>query len=192
MIKVMYQYLHILDIFRRYSIVMMLCWVICCSIFAENVDLQKAEIVAQRFVESKQEVRTSADVRLKSTATGRREHHGRIHRATPQDEQEMIYYYVFDINENAGGGFVIVSGDDVVRPVLGYSTGGNYDENNLPPNFAYWMNYIQQEIAYSQSQDLPQRDDVKHEWEQYMSGTVKSTNVVGPLLQSRWNQGLGV
>ena len=184
----MYHYLHISDIlFRRCCVLLMLCWGICHVVQAEKVDVQKAGRVAQRYVESRQRLRTTDNVHLKYTATGRRGQQGRIQRL--QDEQEAVYYYVFDINENAGGGFVIVAGDDVVRPVLGYSTGGNYDENNLPPNFACWMNNLQQEIADAQTKDLPQSEDMRQEWDSYMSGMVRyGADVVVPLLKTTWNQ----
>jgi hypothetical protein len=53
---------------------------------------------------------------------------------------EETYYYVFNIGEE---GFVIVSGDDKARPVLGYSLKGNFDVNNLPPAFAEWLDGYQ-------------------------------------------------
>jgi len=72
-----------------------------------------------------------------------------------------------------------VAGDDAVKPVLGYSNGGNYDENNLPANFAYWMDYLQKQIAWAQEQELAQSEAVQQEWDGY---------AVSPLIQTRWNQ----
>lgn len=39
-------------------------------------------------------------------------------------------YYIF--NATDGKGYVIVAGDDAVRPVLGYTTEGNFDAANMP------------------------------------------------------------
>lgn len=55
-----------------------------------------------------------------------------------------VYYYVFNI-ENSNG-FVIVSGDDRAKEILGYSDSGSFDINSLPPNFAYWLNIYQKEL----------------------------------------------
>ncbi len=55
-----------------------------------------------------------------------------------------VYYYVFNI-ENSNG-FVIVSGDDRAKDILGYSDNGSFDINSLPPNFAYWLGCYQQEL----------------------------------------------
>ncbi len=45
-------------------------------------------------------------------------------------------YYICNV-EN--GGFVVVSGDDRFKEILGYSTNGTYDADNLPDGFAYWI-----------------------------------------------------
>ena len=47
-------------------------------------------------------------------------------------------FYVFNINNSDG--FIIVAADDNVKPVLGYSTSGNWDGNNLPPALIQMIN----------------------------------------------------
>jgi len=158
---------------------------------AEKIDAEKAEKLAQNFVQSKRNLHSKPDVRLKYIAANRRENmtgQERIQRMAQQSALDTVYYYVFNINEDIDGGFVIVAGDDAIRPVLGYSFNGNYDENNLPPNFAYWMDFLQQEIAYAQEHNLPQSEIARLEWEKYMAGDVVYSNAVTPLLQTKWNQ----
>jgi len=88
-------------------------------------------------------------------------------------------YYVFNKTEN--NGFVIISGDDVAKPVLGYSDKGNFDENNLPPALVYWLNFLNKEIAYATQNNLP----TNPEWNNLTSiGTAS----VEPLLTTQWNQ----
>jgi len=168
--------------FRRCMMMMMLCWGFCVWVQAEKVDPEKAGRIAQRFIDSKQKQITKANVRLKYTATGSRG----IRRSTTPNKEDQAYYYVFD----AGNGFVIVSADDAVRPVLGYSTNGNYDENNLAPTFRCWMNSLQQEIAEVQKLNLSQSKEVRQEWDKYSSGIVKNDApvIIGPLLQTKWGQ----
>ena len=56
-------------------------------------------------------------------------------------------FYVF--NDSDGEGFVIVSGDDATMPVLGYSDKFSFAEGEqLPPNVAYWMEYMQRKVNY--------------------------------------------
>jgi len=153
---------------------------------AKKVALERAEKVAQHYVESKCGLHGKpANVQLKHTVTQR---HGMQRSFSPPSIQDTVFYYVFNVGET-GGGFVIVSGDDAVTPILGYSNNGNYDENNLPPNFAYWMNYLQQQIAYAKTQNLPQSDVVKADWEAYLNGTISyATNTKEPLIQTKWDQ----
>ena len=51
--------------------------------------------------------------------------------------EEVAAYYVFDTDDNQG--FVIVSGDDRTEPILGYSTNGAFDEDNMPDNLKAWL-----------------------------------------------------
>jgi len=136
------------------------------AVHAKRVDSDKAKKLAQNFVESKRGSWAKADIRLKHTAKKRK-----------QKQEETARYYVFSVNEAQGGGFVIVAGDDAVKPVLGYSDNGNYDENNLPPNFAYWMDFLEEQIAWAQEQGLEQSETVQQEWE-----------AVSPLIKTQWNQ----
>ena len=89
-------------------------------------------------------------------------------------------YYVF--NETDGSGFVIVAGDDVAKPILGYSENGSFDENNLPPAFAYWLDFLNSQIDYAIQNDLP----ANPEWNkpQKANGTI----IVEPLLKTAWAQ----
>jgi hypothetical protein len=57
---------------------------------------------------------------------------------------EKAYYYVFNRGNNSG--FVIVSGDDRAKEILGYSDTGNFNINSLPSNFASWLGFYQNEM----------------------------------------------
>ena len=46
-------------------------------------------------------------------------------------------YYVFNINNNDG--FVIIAADDVVSPVIGYSTTGSFRVPAASSNIYYWL-----------------------------------------------------
>ncbi len=58
--------------------------------------------------------------------------------------------YVFNAGE--GQGFVIVSGDDDLRPVLGYSFTGTFKGEDMPANLRYWMGWYEEQVrAYQES-----------------------------------------
>lgn len=52
-----------------------------------------------------------------------------------------------------GGGWVMISGDDNVRPVLGISTDGYFESEDMPDNVKWWMERIK---AYVRSVDTPE------------------------------------
>lgn len=53
-------------------------------------------------------------------------------------------YYVFN---NDAGGFVIIAGDDAVTPVLGYTSTGSFDAENLPDGLKDLLKSYEQQIA---------------------------------------------
>ena len=94
--------------------------------------------------------------------------------------------YVFN-SEKHDGGWVIVSGDDRTRQVLGYSDKGNYDPENLPENMQAWLDQYVEEIAMldeDDSDDLPILGLL--ESEEY--STSPKAAPIAPLIQTKWDQ----
>lgn len=54
-------------------------------------------------------------------------------------------YYVF--NAINGGGYVIISADDCVTPILGYSTDGSFSASALPPAMSWYLSGLENEIG---------------------------------------------
>ena len=54
-------------------------------------------------------------------------------------------YYVYNVGNNQG--FVIVSGDDRINPILGFSDEGYFDEAKAPANMKAWLNDYAQQIS---------------------------------------------
>lgn len=59
--------------------------------------------------------------------------------ASPSDA-----YYVFN---NDAGGFVIIAGDDAVAPILGYTSTGSFDAENLPDGLKDLLKSYERQIA---------------------------------------------
>lgn len=99
-------------------------------------------------------------------------------------------YYIFDLS---GKGFVIVSADDIVMPVLGYSFSGSYTSDNQPENFSAWMNGYADQIVFARQNQLQPSAQIKQLWSDYLSGHSASDNSVltgvSPMLTCNWNQG---
>ena len=69
-------------------------------------------------------------------------------------------YYVFNINDK---GFVIVSAEDAVEPILGYSFESSYGTDHQSPEFRFWMNIYKDHILYARSVNLSANSSVKRE-----------------------------
>ena len=93
------------------------------------------------------------------------------------DNAGVTPFYIFNAGNNAG--FVIVSGDDRTKVILGYSDNGAIDVNHLPDNVEGWLDYYAE--AISSLGDGPVT--VKSEPQ-----TAKRKNIA-PLVQTTWGQG---
>ncbi len=56
-------------------------------------------------------------------------------------------YYIFN-NEADRGGYVIVSGSDLLRPVLGYSLNNTFSDQDLPDNLKSWLTFLSEATEY--------------------------------------------
>ncbi|MBO4551416.1 MAG: C10 family peptidase, partial [Bacteroidaceae bacterium] len=93
------------------------------------------------------------------------------------------YYYVF--NAGNDGGYVIVSGDDRVEPILGYVEEGTFDPDNIPENMRSWLQLYADQISFIIENDI-QPGDPRIQKRNKVQGTKHS---IPELMKSRWNQG---
>lgn len=59
-------------------------------------------------------------------------------------------YYVYNVGQQ--NGFVIVSGDDRAKEILGYTDNGSFDINRIPDNLKYWLSCYEKEIELLKKQ----------------------------------------
>lgn len=86
-------------------------------------------------------------------------------------------FYVYELEQH---GYVLVAADDRVRPVLGYSPNGTFEEQNIPSNMRAWMDNIARQIAHVKGSSFARVRKADH----YAN--------VSPLLEKEgihWNQG---
>jgi hypothetical protein len=95
-------------------------------------------------------------------------------------------FYIFAPTE--GKGFVIVSADDRVRPVLAYSFHNNAMRDTVVgPAMSWWLDGWQQQIDELRKEKGKTRND---EWQQLLEGKgiPQPLTVVDPLLTTQWDQ----
>lgn len=98
-------------------------------------------------------------------------------------------YYVFP-NANSKG-FTIVSGDDRLPEIVGYSSQGSYDENNFPEGFVSFMKAYQNlynKVNLGDAEALKNLAEIKA-WRNKKNASAASTSAVAPLLGNiEWDQ----
>ena len=95
--------------------------------YANPVSVNQAKSVGQQFVQANfEQSRQSQDLTLVYTGTSNR---------------GEACFYVFNVGDH---GFVIVSGDDFYRPIVGYSDERNFD-TDINPELAFMLDKL---IAY--------------------------------------------
>lgn len=96
--------------------------------------------------------------------------------------QQSLPYYIFNIEDE--GGFVIVSGDDRFRSVLGYSNTGSFG-GDVPAPVEYWLSFLEREmesaLSYYEANGITA---VEHQ-QRY---AVDASQDIRPLVRSHWNQ----
>lgn len=104
--------------------------------------------------------------------------------------EERTMFYVFNV-DNVG--YIIVSGDDTVIPILAYSDSGNFDIGNIPPALNEWIVGYKKEMISILNQNVKATDEIDELWSiqntKKSSNTALTTNFVLPLIQTKWGQG---
>ena len=144
------------------------------QIIAGPVDAQRAQQIGNSFLSAKA---LKSDIQLNLVYTS----------AT----RNAVDYYAFNVSN--GNGFVIVAGDDRVKPILAYSTSGTFDPSDIADGFEFTLNTFSHEIQYIREHNIAATDDITAEWASvaetgYINKERKSREVVGPLCPTIWNQ----
>ncbi len=100
-------------------------------------------------------------------------------------------YFVFNIGNNDG--FVIISADDEVYPILGYSFSGSYRTDDHHPAFAAQLNLYEEQILYVRKQESTRLAEIDEVWDKYLDEQFAPAKdilgqTVGPLCKTKWDQ----
>lgn len=95
--------------------------------------------------------------------------------------------YIFSSDNS----FVIVSADDRVRPIIGYSDNNSFALSETKTNVNYWLDKVNDEIQYAIDNNLEATEEIQNEWKTLLAGntpTPKNRAVVDALLTTQWDQ----
>ena len=108
-----------------------------------------------------------------------------------EEENSENIFYIFNFSKI---GFVMVSADDIVVPILGYSFEQNYELKNHPPQFDAMLVCFKDQIVYAKENVLSATREISDEWERLEVKTenfekIRDIKNVSPLITVNWNQG---
>ncbi|MBK7173101.1 MAG: C10 family peptidase [Bacteroidales bacterium] len=96
--------------------------------------------------------------------------------------------YVFS---NNGEGFIIVSAEDGLNPILGYSSAGSYPIEGKVPSFDGLIQDFVSQVQFVRSQANYISLESQAAWNHYLSqdnDSYMATTDMGPLMTCQWNQ----
>ncbi|HTA84477.1 MAG TPA: C10 family peptidase, partial [Bacteroidia bacterium] len=152
------------------------------SLWASIVPMQTAQVVATNFYRQN-------NIGITSFA---------VLAYTEKSPSGDALFYVFNMSGN--GGFVIVSADNVVEPIIGYSNTGQYIMPEKGTNIDFWMQVKKKEIIGAKVKGIPATKEIASKWSNYKNSTTSivsrqqhRVNSIFPsntnyLVQTTWNQ----
>ena len=155
--------------------------VFCCipfSFFAKNVDVITAEKIA-KFVLTGVDTQTrSNEIDVSLIWTGEDV-------CTRMNNSPA--YYVF--NKVGGNGFVIVSGDDIIKPILAYTYVNSFHVENMPDNLRAWMAYYREQINWAREENIVSDEETIWAWERLRDEIDSAKNSEEVLIETAlWDQ----
>ncbi len=144
-------------IMKKYS-AFLLSVVAATTVSAKQINESQAAAIAQKYMP---ETSAKKMARAKSAAGS---------------DSENAPYYVFNYGNNAG--FVIISGDDSLTELIGYSYTGHFSTDNMPQNLRSWLGTYSEYVSKVQDGEAA---PIKR-------ASATGTPVVDSFVKTKWNQ----
>lgn len=148
------------------------CLLLTTFLYAEKVRVEQAQAVAANFfrINHPQHVSNSELPMVWDGET-----------SSTRSQGVDPAFYVF--NSPDGRGFVVVAGDDVAMPILGYSFNHSFEQTSMPDNVKYWMQFLRKQIGDARSTGKSRSAVVERSW-----AATRSGEVVVELNTAQWDQ----
>ena len=155
---------------KRFTALLLLSLSLTITVFANPIDPEKAGEIAINFWNSKFQ-HTQAEHLILQSPSKMAKAGSRINikESNPQ-------YYIYTHGSNQG--FIIVSGDDALAPIVGYSTEYTDENSEMPAALVEWLN------EYCMYVDDVRAGKVTHVQKSAKAGKT----AIAPMLQTTWDQ----
>ena len=159
---------------RSIAIVLVAYFAFGLSARARTISLEEAMVKAQRFLYP-----NSTDSISQARGFSAAPAFTLAYEARTTDKRASCFYV---LNQTFSQGYIIVSADDRLPEVLGYSDNGEFDINKIPDNMKWWLSeyerQIEQVLASSNNSIMPITET------NYRDGWTE----IEPLVKTKWHQ----
>lgn len=171
----------------KYFLIAIFLNLLCCFVNAKQIDEATAKKIGKNFLisigQQNPNFELSLEFKLKKV--------NRNYQIASSFDS-FCYFYIF--NRNDLKGFVIVSAEDKVSPILGYSADKIFVSLNMPENLKYWLETYKNQIDLAISENLSQSQEITKLWKDLIEGKVNTSKLnkkgnVNPLIKTEWDQG---
>ena len=150
------------------------------ALLAKNVTKEQARTVAQNYINERiicHQIDWNADNLALSDVT-----------TFETEGQPAIYAF-----SNNGVGFILISADDALTPVFGYTDKGSISAPGVNPNLDDLLSEYILQVKYVRTNSLEATSEIQNLWNTYTAGqtnrSVLTDVTVGPLVSTLWDQG---
>jgi len=152
---------------------------------AERIDSLSAEKIAKNFYFQLHQNGFKSTLKLELVQS----YSSTVQNVNGDSSTQVPLIYIFKPNNTDG--FVLVSGDDRVIPILGYSSTASFSKINMPPALQKLIENYKDQILYAQAHELVATPEIEEQWYRLSANVPnpsKSSTIVSPLLGTIWNQ----
>ncbi len=165
---------------RIVFLILILCFIMVQNHSAKNITRDQARTVAVSYfykITFKKKAINSNNLKIAESYTF--------------SENGLDYYHVFNFES---GGFIIIAAEDRVVPVLAYSYKNTCPDENVSPEFEWWMKSYVEQIKLVRDNNIEVQDEVSNKWKRLLSNDkseikTKEFRGIEPMLVTQWDQG---
>jgi hypothetical protein len=168
------------------TITLLLLLSIFGSVFSKPIDEKTANTVGRNFLinrTSSQSFKNGVTLELSYISASKAS-------SKVSSIKTINYFYVFNVSNNIG--FVIVSADDNVEPILAYSDEGAINPNKIPTNVSKWLEGYKSQIRFVIENGILATKEISLGWSNLIEGKplnqLTKKGSVNPLVQTKWDQ----
>ncbi len=131
---------------------------IVTNIFADGITIDEARQVAKNFYFEKSGIEQTKINFVEETIL---------------NSDNNPEYFVFNMQEEKG--FVIISGDNLIDPIIGYSLNNTFNIKNQPEHVAYWMQTYANKIEFKIENNISADKNIETNWLKYNTSATNFT-----------------